>query len=180
MAATASGAREAEDPDMIWTYQDPDAFASLSHPGYTMESDPVDQTGGWLAHQKAMQADPDGVPPPDWIADEVADVITKFDYASLPIGRAPKILVLYGSLRESSFSRKLAYENARLLELLGCDVRVYNPRGLPVRDPDLENEVKVQELRALTLWSDGHVWGTFKRVAATSHDRSPFCGGRVH
>jgi hypothetical protein len=155
--AAASGTEE--DARMIWTSQDPEAFASLSHPGYTMESDAVDHTGGWLAHQKALQADEDGVKPKDWIADEVADVISKFDYFSLPIGRAPKILVLYGSLRESSFSRKLAYENARLLELLGCDVRVYNPRGLPVRDPDLEQEVKVQELRALTLWSDGHVWG---------------------
>jgi len=55
---------------------------------------------------------------------------------------------------------------------LGCDVRVYNPRGLPVRDPALENEPKVVELRALTHWSDGHMWvspemhgtitGTFK------------------
>jgi arsenic resistance protein ArsH len=58
------------------------------------------------------------------------------------------------------------------LDLLGCDVRVYNPRGLPVRDPALEDEIKVKELRALTLWSDGHMWvspemhgtitGTFK------------------
>ena len=51
-------------------------------------------------------------------------------------------------------------------------MRIYNPRGLPVRDPALEKELKVQELRALTLWSDGHMWvspemhgtitGTFK------------------
>jgi arsenic resistance protein ArsH len=90
----------------------------------------------------------------------------------MPIGRPPRILVLYGSLRPTSFSQKLAYEFARLLEILGCDVRVYNPRGLPVRDPALEDEVKVKELRALTMWSDGHVWvspemhgtvtGTFK------------------
>jgi arsenic resistance protein ArsH len=66
----------------------------------------------------------------------------------------------------------LAYEFARLLDLLGCDVRVYNPRGLPVRDPALEEELKVLELRALSYWSEGHVWvspemhgtitGTFK------------------
>ena len=43
-------------------------------------------------------------------------------------------------------------------DLLGCDVRVYNPKGLPVRDPSLENEPKVVELRALTQWSDGHMW----------------------
>jgi len=59
-----------------------------------------------------------------------------------------------------------------LLELLGCDVRVYSPDGLPVRNPNLEMNPKVQELRSLSLWSEGHVWvspemhgtitGTFK------------------
>ena len=76
----------------------------------------------------------------------------------MPIGRAPRILVLYGSLRPTSFSKKLAHEFARLLEELGCDVRTYNPHGLPVRNPALESQVKVQELRALTQWSDGHMW----------------------
>ena len=55
-----------------------------------------------------------------------------------------RVLVLYGSLRESSFSRKLAHECARLLELMGADVRVFNPQGLPVRDPALEDHPKVQ------------------------------------
>jgi arsenic resistance protein ArsH len=76
----------------------------------------------------------------------------------MPIDRAPRILVLYGSLRPTSFSKKLAYEFARLLEELGCDVRTYNPHGLPVRDPSLESQIKVQELRSLTQWSDGHMW----------------------
>jgi arsenic resistance protein ArsH len=141
----------------IWNGKDKEAFDSLSHPGYSMESDPVTHTGGWLAHRAALQP-VDGVTPPDWIRDEVAEMITKFDYNEMPIGRAPKILVLYGSLRDASFSRKLAYEFARLLELLDCDVRVYNPRNLPVRDPAIEDHVKVQEIRALTQWSDGHVW----------------------
>ena len=141
----------------IWSNDDAETFASLSHPGYALESDPSTFTGGWLAHRKALQP-VNGEKPKDWIQEEVADMITKFDYSQMPIGRAPRLLVLYGSLREASFSRKLAYEFARLLEMLGCDVRVYNPRGLPVRDPVLENEVKVRELRALTLWSDGHVW----------------------
>lgn len=136
----------------IWDGKDKQGFDSPLHPGYCMDSDPETYTGGWLAH-RAIEVDG-----PDWINDEVAEMISQFDYASMPIGRAPKILVLYGSLRENSFSRKLAYEFARLLEMLGCDVRVYNPRGLPVRDPDLEEHVKVQEIRALTLWSDGHVW----------------------
>lgn len=161
------------DPDDtgIWNGQDKDAYYSLDHPGYALQSDPDTFVGGWLAHRAALNEalDNDNV---DWIQDEVAGRITQFDYHNMPIGRAPRILLLYGSLREPSYSRHLCYEFARLLELLGCDVRVYNPRGLPVRDPVLERHVKVQELRALTHWSDGHVWvspelhgtvtGTFK------------------
>eukprot|EP00542_Grammatophora_oceanica_P000363 CAMPEP_0194057936 /NCGR_PEP_ID=MMETSP0009_2-20130614/64695_1 /TAXON_ID=210454 /ORGANISM="Grammatophora oceanica, Strain CCMP 410" /LENGTH=260 /DNA_ID=CAMNT_0038707873 /DNA_START=61 /DNA_END=843 /DNA_ORIENTATION=- len=113
-------------------------------------------TGGWLAHQAVYES----MRHPCWIQDEdVANKIQKYDYTTMPIGRPPKILVLYGSLRETSYSRKLALEFARLLDnVLGCDVRVYNPMGLPVRDPTLETNIKVQELRALTQWSDGHVW----------------------
>ena len=145
--------------DSIWSGKDKEAFYSLSHPGYALTSDPETHAGGWLAHRIALQpSEEDGSVPYDWIREEVTDAITKFDYQTMPIGRPPRILVLYGSLRETSFSRKTAYEFARLLELLGCDIRVYNPRGLPVRDPVLEHHIKVQELRALTHWSDGHVW----------------------
>lgn len=159
---------DGESPD-LWSGKDRDLFYSLDHPGYATASDPTTHAGGWSAHRAAWEDDPSA---PCWIRDEVGPLLTKFDYASLPIGRPPRILVLYGSLRPTSFSRKAAYEFARLLDVLGCDVRVYNPRGLPVRDPALEDETKVVELRALTLWSDGHVWvspemhgtitGTFK------------------
>ena len=101
-----------------------------------MESDPTTFTGGWLAHRVALQpkttTNEDGTTtttePPCWIREnDLASKLTKYDYTSMPIGRGPRILVLYGSLRPTSFSRKCAYEFARLLELLGCDVRVYNP-----------------------------------------------------
>mmetsp|Transcript_28848 Transcript_28848/g.44346 ORF Transcript_28848/g.44346 Transcript_28848/m.44346 type:complete len:390 (-) Transcript_28848:314-1483(-) len=160
----------AADPS-IWSGENKEAFSDLSHPGYSVKSDPLTHVGGWLAHRAALQS-VDGIDPPCWIKEEVENSITQYDYMTMPLRRAPKILVLYGSLRLTSFSRKLAFEFARLLELLGCDVRTYNPRGLPVRDPELEKELKVQELRALTQWSDGHVWvspemhgtitGTFK------------------
>jgi hypothetical protein len=140
----------------LWNGSDKEAFYSLEHTGYSLQSDPDTHTGGWHAHRAAWEQ-VDGKDAPCWVKDEVMSMITKFDYSTLPIGRSPRILVLYGSLRPTSFSRKLAYEFARLLDLLGCDVRIYNPRGLPVRDPALENEVKVQELRALTLWSDGKI-----------------------
>lgn len=54
----------------------------------------------------------------------------------------------------SSCHRTTVLQTSKI-DLLGCDVRVYNPKGLPVRDPDLEEEPKVVELRALTHWSDG-------------------------
>jgi hypothetical protein len=139
----------------LWNGSDPQAFEALDHPGYALESDPITFLGGWHAHRAVWEPSTkeDGSPPtPCWIKDDVMEMITRFDYQTLPIGRAPRILVLYGSLRPTSFSRNAAYEFARLLDLLGCDIRIYNPRGLPVRDPALEQEAKVQELRALTLW----------------------------
>jgi arsenic resistance protein ArsH len=175
----------------VWNGKDKEAYESLSHPGYSVASDPETHTGGWLAHRAALipttngEEKGDAAPVGDWIQDEIAGMITKFDYANMPIGRPPKVLVLYGSLRESSFSRKLAYENARLLELLGCDVRVFNPKGLPLRDPDLEDHVKVQEIRALTLWSDGHCWvspemhGTVTGVFKNQIDWIPLNTGSV-
>ena len=102
----------------VWNGKDKEAYESLSHPGYSIASDPETHTGGWLAHRAALMpaanGDDDAAPVGDWIQDEIAGMITKFDYANMAIGRPPKVLVLYGSLRESSFSRKLAYENARL------------------------------------------------------------------
>uniref|UniRef100_A0A0B7KAG5 NADPH-dependent FMN reductase-like domain-containing protein n=1 Tax=Bionectria ochroleuca TaxID=29856 RepID=A0A0B7KAG5_BIOOC len=69
-----------------------------------------------------------------------------------------RILVLYGSLRSRSFSRLLAYEAARILFRLGCDVRLFDPAGLPQKDDVQHCHPKVQELRELSKWSDGHVW----------------------
>ncbi|KAG0344260.1 hypothetical protein BG004_004617 [Podila humilis] len=68
------------------------------------------------------------------------------------------VLVLYGSLRERSFSRLLAFEFARILDRLGADVRVFDPTGLPIKDGVSENHPKVQELRELSKWSHAHVW----------------------
>jgi arsenic resistance protein ArsH len=61
-------------------------------------------------------------------------------------------------LSNRSFSRLTAYEAARILDKLGADVRVFDPRGLPVKDEVSVTHPKVQELRALSEWSDGHFW----------------------
>ena len=183
----------------LWNGKDKERFDALTHPGYSLHSDAETHLGGWLAHRVALQQQQqpmngchnnseDGTSiNADWIQQDVAPYITKFDYASMPIGRAPNILVLYGSLRASSYSRKMAYEFARLLELLGCNVRVYNPMGLPVRNPDDDGEqhLKVLEIRALTHWSDGHVWvspemhGTITGIFKNQIDWIPLNTGSV-
>ena len=70
----------------------------------------------------------------------------------------PRILLLYGSLRERSFSRLVVEESARLLQKMGCETRIFNPSGLPLPDDGDENHPKVQELRELMAWSEGQVW----------------------
>lgn len=71
----------------------------------------------------------------------------------------PKILLLYGSLRERSFSRLAVEEAARLLQWFGAETRIYNPRDLPLPDHVAgDDHPAVHELRALSAWSDGHVW----------------------
>lgn len=70
----------------------------------------------------------------------------------------PRLLMLYGSLRQRSYSRFLTFEAARLLEAFGAEVKIFNPSGLPLPDDAPETHPKVQELRELSAWSEGHVW----------------------
>ena len=70
----------------------------------------------------------------------------------------PRILLLYGSLRERSYSRFLTYEAERLLQAMGAETRVYHADGLPLPDDAGSDHPKVQELRELSLWSEGQVW----------------------
>ena len=93
----------------LWDGSEKNGYNSLSHPGYSLESNTENFTGGWHAHRKVWEdGDGDGeddTKPADWIK-EIIDDITKVDYQSMEIGRPPRILVLYGSLRPTSFSRK--------------------------------------------------------------------------
>ncbi|MCV2365862.1 arsenical resistance protein ArsH [Paucibacter sp. DJ1R-11] len=79
---------------------------------------------------------------------------------------APRFLILYGSLRERSFSRLLAEEAGRLLQAMGGEVRFFNPSGLPLPDDSADSHPKVQELRELVLWSEGMVWSSPERHGA--------------
>ena len=79
---------------------------------------------------------------------------------------APRFLILYGSLRERSYSRFLAQEAARLLEAMGGEVRVFDPADLPLPDSVPAEHPKVAELRALAEWSEGMVWCSPERHGA--------------
>ncbi|MBZ8117040.1 arsenical resistance protein ArsH [Roseovarius sp. LXJ103] len=79
---------------------------------------------------------------------------------------APRILLLYGSLRDRSFSRLMTEEAARILTRLGADVRTYHPSGLPLPDDPEADHPKVQELRDLVTWSEGMVWCSPERHGA--------------
>jgi arsenical resistance protein ArsH len=67
-------------------------------------------------------------------------------------GHAPRILLLYGSLRPRSFSRLAVEEAARLLQFFGAETRIFHPSDLPLPDQiENDNHPAVQELRELSL-----------------------------
>lgn len=99
---------------------------------------------------------------------------------------APRVLVLYGSLRERSYSRLLAEEAGRILEFMGAEVKFFDPTGLPLFDHDKSvDHPKVQELRNLSLWSEAQVWsspelhGNMSGLMKTQIDWIPLSIGAV-
>ncbi|CAM5325337.1 NADPH-dependent FMN reductase ArsH [Aquamicrobium terrae] len=100
--------------------------------------------------------------PLDTFPNVVEDQLKPIDAAALfDVERAshpPRILMLYGSVRERSYSRLATEEAARILRKLGAEVRVFNPAGLPLPDSAPADHPKVKELRDLSLWSEGQVW----------------------
>ena len=81
-------------------------------------------------------------------------------------GHPPRILLLYGSLRAQSYSRRAAEEAARILQHLGCETKMFDPRGLPQPDDAEPDHPKVVELRDLAVWSEGMVWSSPERHGA--------------
>ena len=118
-----------------------------------------------------------------------ADVLDTPSLAKLALpadaGHPPRILILYGSLRPQSFSRKLALEAERILRHFGAETRVFDPHELPLLDSVPAGHPKVQELRALSLWSEGQVWvsperhGTITGVFKNQIDWLPLEDGSV-
>ncbi|WP_332822678.1 arsenical resistance protein ArsH [Stutzerimonas kunmingensis] len=109
------------------------------------------------------------------------------DKLALPAGpeHRPRVLMLYGSNRERSYSRLLVQEAARLLERFGAETRIFNPSGLPLPDDAPDSHPKVQELRELMQWSEGQVWcsperhGSMSAVFKAQIDWVPLAMGAV-
>lgn len=78
----------------------------------------------------------------------------------------PRILLLYGSVRERSFSRLTTQEAARIMRRFGAETRIFDPSGLPLPDDAPASHPKVQELRDLVAWSEGMVWCSPERHGA--------------
>ncbi|RYF41478.1 MAG: arsenical resistance protein ArsH, partial [Comamonadaceae bacterium] len=91
--------------------------------------------------------------------------LSRLGQAAAPI-HPPRILLLYGSLRERSYSRLVTQEAALLLTALGAEPRIYDPAGLPQPDGAPDTHPKVQELRELAHWSEGMVWTSPERHGA--------------
>jgi len=87
-------------------------------------------------------------------------------FATGPSTHAPRILLLYGSLRTRSFSRLMSEEAARVLHRFGAETRTFNPSSLPLPDDAEADHPKVQELRDLVTWSEGMVWCSPERHGA--------------
>jgi len=100
----------------------------------------------------------------------VTEALPQIDVATLTAavdsGHKPRILLLYGSLRDQSYSRRAAEEAARILRHLGCETQLFDPRGLPQPDGADPDHPKVAELRELAVWAEGMVWSSPERHGA--------------
>jgi arsenic resistance protein ArsH len=81
----------------------------------------------------------------------------------------PRILLLYGSLRQRSYSRLCVEEAARLLRFMGCETRIFDPSDLPLPgSPGDDDHPAVKELREHAFWSEGMVWCSPERHGQVS------------
>ena len=70
-----------------------------------------------------------------------------------------RVLLLYGSLRDRSYSRFAAEEAARLLIAMGAETRIFDPSDLPFPDQH-RGHPAIAALRDHAIWSDAMVWSS--------------------
>ena len=87
-------------------------------------------------------------------------------FAPVRVEHPPRILLLYGSARNRSFSRLASEEAARILRRFGAETRMFHPSGLPLPDDAEADHPKVAELRDLVTWCEGMVWCSPERHGA--------------
>ncbi|KAK5113702.1 hypothetical protein LTR62_003329 [Meristemomyces frigidus] len=151
----------------------------LADPAYTRRTlaitQPDDDAAIRANYRPFLQ--PDQIANTDWTADLELSTALKMVEADLSRTDGERLKV--------SYSRLLAFEAARVLFRLGCDVRVYDPTGLPMKDDVQHEHHKVRELRDLSKWSDGHVWvspeqhGNLTAVFKNQIDWIPLSTGSV-
>ncbi|KAK4699360.1 arsenical resistance protein ArsH, partial [Phenoliferia sp. Uapishka_3] len=150
---------------------------STAPPSYTASTMPQDEVA--RRYRPYLLSEPTA---DDWVSQLELDTVSSMS-AAFP--RKIKLLVLYGSLRQRSFSKLTAFEASRILDRLGADVRVFDPQGLPMKDGTSETHEKVVELRDLCEWSDGQFWcspeqhGTITAVFKNQVDWIPLSVGSV-
>ena len=97
----------------------------------------------------------------------------------------PRILLMYGSNRERSYSRFAVLTAGRILEYLGAEIKIFHPKGLPLPEDAETDHPKVQELHELLTWAEGMVWCSPERHGAMSSilkaqiDWIPLAGGAI-
>ena len=109
---------------------------------------------------------PDDIPNLDTGCVDIPSIVRL--HATSPSTHPPRMLLLYGSLRERSYSRFLTFEAERLLKYFGAETRSFKPSGRPLPDGAPVDHPKVQELRELSLWSEGQVGTSPERHGAMS------------
>lgn len=97
-----------------------------------------------------------------------------------------RILLLYGSLRQRSYSRLVVEEAGRLVRFFGAEPRIFDPSDLPLPDEvPGDNHPAVHELRQLAVWSEGQIWcsperhGQITGVMKAQIDHLPLSMGGV-
>lgn len=84
------------------------------------------------------------------------------------LNHPPRILLLYGSNRERSYSRLAVLEAGKILGHFGAEVKIFHPKGLALPEDGDATQPKVQELHALLAWAEGMVWCSPERHGAMS------------